>query len=146
MKHSLIYLFISICFFIFVIPVLAQQSTNSGSTVLTYIHDIRIEELVRKHIELNEKNPNINGYRVQIFFDSGNNSRENAIKIKSDFILQHPDINCYLLWQQPNYKLRVGDFRTKIEAQGFLEKIRNEYKNAFIVKDKISFPFLDHTD
>ena len=124
----------------------AQDNVNSFHTLLDIVQDQTIAGLLTKHVELNEIHPCITGYRVQIFFDSGNNSKDNAVKIKTDFMTRYPEISCYLLWQQPNYKVRVGDFRNRLEAQGFLEKIRNDYKNAFIVKDKISFPPLEHTD
>jgi len=140
-----------LCFFLFFfclihISVFAQENVSDAQLLNNIIQDPAVAGLMTKHIELNEIHPCITGYRVQIFFDSGNNSKDNALKIRTDFMTRFPEVSCYLLWQQPNYKVRVGDFRNRLEAQGFLEKIRNDYKNAFIVKDKIAFPSLEHTD
>ena len=121
----------------------AQEQSTLEPGVKNIIQDARVAELINKHIILNENQSGIDGFRVQIFFDSGNNSMENALKVKTNFVSKYPDIPVYLIWQQPNYKVRIGDFRTKIEAQGLFDKIKSEYKNAFIVKDKIAFPAID---
>ncbi|HRZ76622.1 MAG TPA: SPOR domain-containing protein, partial [Bacteroidales bacterium] len=43
------------------------------------------------------------------------------------------------------YKVRVGDFRTRLEAEGFLQQILTEYPGAFVIKDMIRFPPLGGT-
>lgn len=83
------------------------------------------------------------GYRIQIFFDSGTDSKKRAMDARTEFQVKHPDITAYLSFQEPFYKIRVGDFRYRIEADGYLEKIKNEYPNGFTVKDRIYFPKVD---
>ncbi len=136
-KFSLFFLFINI---LFISNIKAQ---NHDSAKVEIIQDYRIEDLVKKHIALNEKKESILGYRVQIFFDSGANSRERAINIKTKFLTKYPDESIYILFQEPNYKVRVGDFRTRMDAKGFLNEISKEYENAFIVRDEINFPKLN---
>jgi hypothetical protein len=142
MKKSIIFFSTTLLLYLFLSASIAksQEQSDLQPELKNIIQDPKVAELIEKHIQFNENQPVIEGFRVQIFFDSGNNSMENASKVKSNFLNKYPDIPVYLLWQQPNYKVRVGDFRTKIEAQGFYSKIKSEYKNAFIVKDKIYFP------
>jgi hypothetical protein len=85
----------------------------------------------------------MDGYRIQIFFDSGTESKKRAMDVRTVFQAQFPEITSYLSFQEPFYKVRVGDFRHRVEADGFLEKIKNEYPNGFTVKDKIYFPVID---
>ena len=80
--------------------------------------------------------------RIQIFFDSGNNSRENANEVIEAFEEEHPGIGAYLTFREPYYRVRVGDFRRKIEALGFLQKIKRDYPNAWVIKDLINFPLV----
>ena len=141
MKYKFLYIIFS--FFLTISLSEAQEKSTLEPEIKKIIQDEKVIELINKHILLNENQPSIEGYRVQIFFDSGNNSMETALKVKTNFMGKYPDIPVYLIWQQPNYKVRVGDFRTKIEAQGLYNKIKSDYKNAFIVKDKISFPAID---
>lgn len=106
------------------------------------IQDMRIDSLVQKHLEINKLNPCISGWRINIFFEAGNLSKRLAIEAKSQFVLNHPDIPCYLVFQEPYYKIRIGDFRTKVEATKVLKEIIAEYPNAFVVEDDINFPQL----
>jgi len=87
--------------------------------------------------------PGIPGYRVHIYMDSGNRARLNTQNEKADFLKKHPDVNAYIVYEEPYFKLRAGDFRTRVDARRFLEKIRRDYTAAYIVVDRINFPELD---
>jgi len=88
-------------------------------------------------------NKGIEGYRVQIFFDSGTYSGDRARQAKEDFETEYEEIPAYLTWKAPNYRVRVGDFRTRLEAEKFLSELSKEYPNAWIIKDEINFPEMD---
>jgi hypothetical protein len=60
------------------------------------------------------------------------------------FKAKYSKVGAYLTFQEPNYRIRVGDFRSRMDAQRFLHKITDAYPNAFIVKDnEINYPSLD---
>jgi hypothetical protein len=104
------------------------------------MQDDDVTWLVEKYNNQNQTKPIINGYRVQIYFDSGNQSKKKANDVKTQFLAKNPDIPCYLVYQSPNFKVRVGDFRTRYEAYKFYREIRNDFPSAYIVKDEINFP------
>lgn len=116
----------------------AQQATNDSSEV-EIIQEYKIKELVDKHIEINSKAP-IKGYRVKIHFGTDKNQ---AKDVKGAFISKFPDVPAYEKYDQPNFNIRVGDFRTKLEAYSFLKKIQPDFPAAFIVQDEIEFPELN---
>lgn len=107
------------------------------------IQNDNIKSIFNKHIEYNEKLHSCQGYRIRIFSDSGNTAKASANKTKSDFLKLFPDINSYLKYDQPNWKILVGDFRTKSDALKFLKLISESFPSAFIVKDMIEYPELD---
>jgi hypothetical protein len=80
---------------------------------------------------------------LQIFFDSGNNSKNRATDALAAFQEKFPNVTAYLSFKQPNYRIRVGNFRTKSEAIGFQKSIQADYPNAFVVRDKILFSEMD---
>ena len=80
------------------------------------------------------------GYRVQIFFDSGNNSRIEATKIRNEFASRFPKVSTYIIFKEPNFRVRVGDFRTRTDARGFQQSISALYPQSFVVKDEIYYP------
>lgn len=100
---------------------------------------LRYSEVIAR---LNE-NPDhkaIPGYRIQIFFDSGLNSSDRAESERSGFEARYPDIPAYITWKTPNYRVRVGDFRTRLEAEKALKRIIADYPNAWVIRDEINFP------
>jgi hypothetical protein len=113
-------------------------SQNTGKIVIN--QEDNITKLLQEHKTFNKNQTGIVGYRINIFFDSGNNSKSKAYSIKTQFMAEYPDVEAYVIYQEPNYKIKVGDFRTRLDAQRFQKEISNEYKNAFIIKELINLP------
>jgi hypothetical protein len=53
---------------------------------------------------------------------------------------KYSDANGYLTFDEPYYRVRVGDFRTRLEAEKFLRKISRKYPGAWVIQDYINFP------
>lgn len=120
------------------------NSSWGFSQKVEIIADAKIAALIAKHIAFNENKNGIKGYRIQIFFDSGNNSKSNAMASMKEFTDKYPEIGAYLTFQEPNFKVRVGDFRTRLDAKRLLHKITDEFPNSFIVKEEnINLPSLE---
>ena len=93
--------------------------------------DERIDLLIQDYTESKKTI----GYRVQLF--SGN-SRWEAVKVKADFMKKYKEEKPpHLVYQSPNFKIRVGDYYDRLEAQKYLELYKEEYPSAFVVKDEI---------
>lgn len=99
-----------------------------------YLQDLQMEDPNNKGIE---------GYRVQIFFDSGTNSGNRAEDAKKSFEEEYEGVPAYITWRAPNYRVRVGDFRSRLEAEKFLARISRDYPNAWVIKDEINYPPLN---
>jgi hypothetical protein len=95
----------------------------------------RIETLLEDYSE--HKHPQ-KGYRVQIFLGD----RRTAEDTKRTFLQKNPDIPAYLSWLAPNFRLRVGDLRTRLEAERLLRDLRVTYPGSYIVPDEIEMPRL----
>ena len=104
--------------------------------------DPRITDLLIRHNQINQKRNGTEGFRLEIFFSSESKARERAERVRNEFNLVFPDIASYMLFQTPNFKVRIGDFRNKSEALKIKAHIASKYPNAFIVKDNIRFPEL----
>jgi hypothetical protein len=128
--------------FLFSLPVVSLFSQEAGkdSVNIRLIQDDKVDLLVSKHIQINQNRKGIDGFRIQIFFDSGNNSKTRAQSIYETFLAKYPNIGAYLTFKTPNYKVRIGDFRTKLDAQRFLNEILTDYPNAWIIEDQINLP------
>ena len=82
------------------------------------------------------------GFRVEIFFSSELDAKTQALDKKVEFLSKYPDYAVHIKYDAPNFRVRVGDFRTKNEALKLYKKIEQDYPVAFIVADKIEFPLL----
>jgi hypothetical protein len=76
---------------------------------------------------------------VQIFLGD----RATAESTKRAFLQKHPDIPAYLSWLAPNFRLRVGDLRTRLEAEHLLRDMKVLYPGSYIVPDEIEMPRID---
>ncbi len=99
----------------------AQDSASSA-----WIHvDPRVDSLMKKQIQINEATSrdtrrNIPGYRIQV---ANSNDRNQVFSIKTKIYQQYPELKPYLIYQPPNYKLKVGNFKTPEEAEPYLHKL-----------------------
>ena len=101
------------------------------------VGDVAVEQMVAKHVELNNKSKTIPGYRVQIASFSGTSSKANAFDLRDRFSADYPEVQVYIVFDEPNFKVKVGDFRTRLEAYAFLQQIKETYK-GYIIKDNIN--------
>ena len=81
----------------------------------------------------------INGYRIQIAAYSGVNSKSQAEYAKNSFNNLFPYTKAYLIYNEPYFKVRVGNYFTRLQAYKDLETIKLTYPSAYIVPDKISY-------
>ncbi|MBK7311793.1 MAG: SPOR domain-containing protein [Sphingobacteriaceae bacterium] len=104
---------------------LSAQNTNQ----------VKVDQLIEKKAEYHKlTNGEIDGYRIKIHFGV---DKEAAQNVRTKFSAKFSDIGTNLEYQQPNFVVLVGDYKTKLEAFEALKKIQVEFSNAFIVKGKI---------
>ena len=125
---------------LFMVSRLSAQTDNTGE--VNIYTDPRIDDLLELHIAYNETFPVLDGYRIHIFMESGNEALVNAEDVKGKFEEKYDEIPAYITFGEPYYRVRVGDFRTRLEASQFLQKINRKYPNAWVIKDKINLPSL----
>jgi SPOR domain len=112
------------------------QTADSSINVLksTIIDHSGVQPYITAHPVVGKKKPFFQGYRIQIF--SGN-SKEEANKVKSDFYSKYPNMRCYLTYQQPYYKLRVGDYEDQESAKPDAKRLARSYPSSFLVPDEV---------
>lgn len=113
-------------------PTLRAQNSN-----LTITGDVAVKEMVSLHVEFNNRVKSMPGFRVQIASFSGANSRNSAFSLRDRFMIDYPSVQAYIVYDEPNFKVKVGDFRTRLEAYAFLQQIKDIYK-GYIIKDNIN--------
>lgn len=100
------------------------------------VGDRKVTDLVNTHIEFNERVKTIPGFRIQIASETGSNSKAKAFSVKERFLQEYPEVSAYLVFDEPNFKVKVGDFISKLDAFVFMQKIKSQYP-CTIIKDNV---------
>lgn len=102
--------------------------------------DKRIDTLLEQNRLANSKIKGFYGFRIQIYSKSSiDSSVKQAEDYKKAFEERFPELKVYLNYFDPDFKIRVGNFRDKIEAEAILRKIKQYYPDCYTVRTLISF-------
>lgn len=106
------------------------DSTKKNHTII--VKDSRVDKLNDTY----NSSYKLEGYRVQIY--SGN-SKQPAREARQRFSQLYRQIKAHESYEQPYFKVKVGDFKTKLEALKLKNDLSKHFPNCFIVKDEIEF-------
>ena len=122
-----------------IFDVLATSSLTSGTVNIEQSSAVRAA--FSRHVARNSSRK-ITGYRVRIFFDNSQNARQRSESVAGAFASAYPGISIYRTYVSPYFKVTVGDFRSRDEAQLFAERLKGWFPSAFLVKEHINYPSL----
>lgn len=109
---------------------LLHFEVNAQDQNVIVFQDTKFEQLLIEKRKINTTLSINDSYKIQIF----NGGSENAKKIFNEFKLEFPTIDATIVFNTPNYKVWVGNFRTRIEAERTLVEINTKYKNVLLIK------------
>lgn len=115
------------------------QQSESGKIQVQIIQDKKIDDLITRYIDNNPHKKTIPGYRIWIFSDGKQGSRNRMLEAKAKFMTGFPDVEAYPDYTAPYYKIYVGDFRTLPDAFRMKKQIEALFPNAFIVPHNIDY-------
>ena len=153
MKRSFL-LFIS---FIFSVSLVMAQGGQSGAqgdilkTLLDGESDDRVtvevdKQLVSNYNKLIAKNmrsSGIPGYRIRIYSGSGIGAKEEQQKVRARFLSLYRGLDAYNQYDEPFFKVYVGDCRTRSEALKLNDMIKKDFPDPFIVPGYINVKSVD---
>lgn len=74
------------------------------------------------------------GYRIQIYVG---NERRAADQAKVYTYQNYPELNPYLSFKQPTYRLKVGDFMRRMDGERYLSMLRQQFSSAILLPDRV---------
>ena len=122
-----------------------QPGTNS----ITIHKDPRIDLLVKKQAQINEETSRESrrtgkGYRLLVI---NTNKRDEAVAAKTKVYTFFPELRSYLIYQSPFYKLKVGNFKERKEAEEYLQRLKKYFpQGVFIMNDTIELKLDKETE
>ena len=82
----------------------------------------------------------VSGYRIRVYYENNQNARNRSEAIARTMSGTYPGIGVYRTFESPNFKVCVGDFRTKDEALKLYHALKSSYPTAIILKETINYP------
>lgn len=131
------------------------RNTASGGDILMQLQDnmaadqisIEVDSLLvanyYKFMIRNSKVSGVPGYRIRIYSESGVGAKEEQQRVRAKFLSHFPTIDAYYRYDEPYFKVYVGDCRTRSEAQKLYDDVRKNFPNPIIVEDYINLKSSD---
>lgn len=117
-------------FFYSILLSILSTNAKAQDRNLTVTQDSKFEQLLNEKRKINPSLTVNERYKIQVF--SGNSDK--AKKTLNDCKQNFSDLDGTIVFNTPNYKVWVGNFRTRIEAERNLIEIRRKYENAYLIK------------
>ena len=118
-------------------------TTVSANDTIIIRQDARLEVLTQKQRIINRKqgmmagNGLYRGYRIQVI---STNQRDQAFRIKADLLIKFPEHKSYITYQSPNFKVRIGNFIKKEEAELLKSQLNKIFTGGvYIVEDAVEY-------
>jgi hypothetical protein len=124
---------------ILILVILSNKLFAQENSVVVH-KDPRIDSLISRQIQINDETTkdsrrNIPGFRILIITST---DRNKVFGAKGQVYQEYPELQTYLMYQAPNYKLKVGNFKTQEEAQVYFDKLVKLYPTGvYIIHDVI---------
>ena len=117
-----------------ILPVLLLAFFNTNTFAqegsVTVSQDAKFEQLLNEKRKINSSLIANNRYKIQIFNGDNASSKKQLLDFKRDF----KQYECTIVFNTPIYKVWVGSFKSRIEAERNLEILQKKYPKAFLIK------------
>lgn len=120
-----------------------QSPARLGEGRVVIQQDPRIADYAVRFNESFSKRKGVPGYRVRIFSASGRDARQKMVSENTRFIRLYENVMTYTQYDPPYWKIYVGDFYTRSEAEKFKQQIIGQFPRAFIRPVRLKVPDLN---
>ena len=110
--------------------VFLHQKSYSQKAKVSVNRNPKFEQLLNEKRKINSSITINDRYKIQIY----NGDTENSKKTLFDFKRENKNIDATIVFSTPLYKVWVGNFKTRIEAEKNLNDLKKKYPNAFLIK------------
>lgn len=114
-------------FFLTLICLCGSISAQEGTV------NIDQSKAIDKLLEFKKDIKTVETFKIQVYSGSSSSAASN---VKAEFKQSYGQWPVEMVFNTPNYKIWVGNFRDRLEADRALLRIKKSYMNAFIFKPK----------
>ena len=116
--------------FLLLLIVVKSSSLFAQESTLSLSQDAKFEKILNEKRRINSSIISNDNYKIQIF----NGDNENAKKTLNQFKKDFTNFDSTIIFSTPTYKVLIGNFKTRIEAERNLIEIKKTYKTALLIR------------
>ena len=116
--------------FFLLITVISSVNCFSQESKNILSQDIKIEQLLKEKRKLNQSISTNESYKIQIFYGNSAESKKKLQEFKKEF----KEIDGTIVYTNPNFKVWVGNFETRLEVEKAMLEIKKKYPTALLIK------------
>ena len=131
MRHSSkLKVFILLVFIVFLQNNLEAQTEDGTVRIESSAH---IDQMLAQKKNYNKSLEKFQGFKIQIYYGS----EKECYEVKEEFKSLYPDIATSIIFSTPQWKLQIGNYRTRLEADHSMVSIKKEYPSAIVLATEI---------
>ena len=121
-------------------PELKESQTEGAAVQQCFIpagHIMKaLDSVSNVVVRKDAKSQSEQGYTIQVYNGS---SREDATKKLGKIRIKFPDLKAEMIYFQPDFRVKAGQFIDRLMAYEAFEKVRLEFGGALLIPEKINF-------
>ncbi|MCF6297828.1 MAG: SPOR domain-containing protein [Flavobacteriaceae bacterium] len=121
--------------FIFCVCLSIKSFAQQTKGIIRIESNAKIDRVLAQKKQYNNKLKTIKGFKIQLYYGG----EDEAYKINNEFKALFSEIPIKIIFSSPEWKVQVGNYKTRLEADRFLIEIKKEYPSAIIFATNIHF-------
>lgn len=119
---------------------------NKAFAQVEVVADGRLQTILEQHIIYNSMSKTFAGYRIKVAKFTGENAKSQASELKQQLLDIFPSQRVYVVFDEPFFNVKIGDFHTRLDAFALLMQIKPQISTAVIIQDYVNAPAISEED
>lgn len=132
--------------YILVSCVLIVSYMGNLSAQVEVVADGRLQTILEQHILYNSMSKTFAGYRIKVAKFTGDDAKEKSFELKQQLLEIFPSQRVYVVFDEPFFNVKMGDFLTRLDAFALLKQIKPQIPTAVIIQDYVNAPVVSEED
>ncbi len=131
------------------ISLIILLTLNTNGTVFAQVEviaDGRLQTILEKHVQYNRMAKTIKGFRIKVATFTEEGAKTKAFSLKNDLMEIFPDQRTYVIFDEPYFIVKIGDYPSRLDAYATLMQIKPQIKTALIIQDYINTPTINEDE
>lgn len=116
------------------------------SAQVEVVADGRLQTILEQHILYNSMSKTFAGYRIKVAKFTGDDAKEKSFELKQQLLEIFPSQRVYVVFDEPFFNVKMGDFLTRLDAFALLKQIKPQIPTAVIIQDYVNAPIVSEED